>query len=81
MQVTKGFVGSANGSAARGAGVDVSTREFAVEGMGPQGLQEVAGGGSGEESNVVGAQDQSAQPHGGSCRRWTPVRRGKVRGE
>ena len=35
-----------------------SAGEFAVEGMGLQGLQEVAGGGSGEESNAVGAQDQ-----------------------
>ena len=61
-KVTKKVVCFANGSAARGAGVDGSAGEFVVEGMGLQGLPEVAGGGSGEESNAVGAQDQPVGP-------------------
>jgi hypothetical protein len=74
-KVTKKVIGSAgsvNGSAARGAGVVGSAGEFAEEGMGLQGLLEVAGGGSGEENNVVGDQD----PHlatGRHLQIWFPT--------
>ena len=47
--MTKKVVGSANGIAARGTGVDGSSGEFAVEGTGLQELPAGAAGHSGEE--------------------------------
>ena len=84
-KVTRKVVGSANGSVARGAGVDGSTEKFAVEGMGLQTLPIGVAEGSGEESNVVGVQDQpvgppAPQPHGGELQEVDPGSQGEGEG-
>ena len=72
-------------AARRGAGVDGPAGEFAVERMGLQGLPEAVGGGSSEESNAMGAQDQPVgpavpQPHGGELPEGDPGSQGEGEG-
>ena len=62
-----------------------STKKFAVEGMRLQALPTGAAGGFGEESNVVGVQDQpvgppAPQPHGRELQKVDPGSQGEGEG-